>query len=159
VKNPHLVVLAVLMLLGGFLMCAGFVFVGGTIWYGRHLPEHEYLDATAYAAPVPPPTAAVPAPVVVPNGKRAMSIRIGSELPPGGFLPGAHVDIIGKVPHLDLEDKVVTKVIIADAMVLATGGEPSKEVVTVAVTVEEAEQLAAAKERGPLTVVLRRPGE
>jgi Flp pilus assembly protein CpaB len=30
---------------------------------------------------------------------------------------------------------------------------------TVAVTTAQAEKIAAAKERGPLTVVLRRPGE
>jgi Flp pilus assembly protein CpaB len=69
------------------------------------------------------------------------------------------VDIIGKVPHAENGDKLVTKVIVEDVMVLAAGGEPSKEVVTVAVTVDEAEQLAAAKERGPLTVVLRKAGE
>jgi Flp pilus assembly protein CpaB len=158
VKHPHLVVLGLLTLFGGFLMCAGFVFVGGSIWY-RHYRE-DYVEApiakTAYAPPV---AVAQPATVAVPAGKRAMSIQIGSEQPPGGFLPGARVDIIGKVPHAENGDKLVTKVIVEDVMVLAAGGEPSKEVVTVAVTVDEAEQLAAAKERGPLTVVLRKPGE
>jgi hypothetical protein len=96
VKHPHLVVLALLTLLGGFLMCAGFVFVGGTIWYGRHLPEHEYLDATAYATPMPPPTAAAPAPLDVPPGMRAITLRRDPET--GAFLlPGSRVDIIGKV--------------------------------------------------------------
>jgi hypothetical protein len=168
VKHPHLVVLTLLMLLGGFLMCAGFVFVGGTIWYSRHLPEHEYLDATAYAAPMPPPTAAAPAPLDIPPGMRAITLRRGPET--GAFLsPGSRVDIIGKVPEAENAEKLVTKVVVDNVLVLSVNtreapledGGPitSGATLTVAVTVDQAERIAAAKERGRLTVVLRRPGE
>jgi Flp pilus assembly protein CpaB len=156
------------MLLGGFLMCAGFVFVGGTIWYGRHLPEHEYLDATAYATPMPPPTAAAPAPLDIPPGMRAITLRRGPET--GAFLsPGSRVDIIGKVPETENAEKLVTKVVVDNVLVLSVntreapledeGPITSGATLTVAVTVDQAERIAAAKERGRLTVVLRRPGE
>jgi len=157
VKHPHLIVLGLLMLIGGSLMCAGFVFVGGTIWYGQHRQERMMTKAV-YAPPVAAPVAPQ-APVAVPARNRGITFRTGYEVAPDGFLPGSRVDIIGKLPDTDNGDKLVTKVIVEDVMVLATGGGSSKEVVTVAVTPDEAERLVAAKERGALTVVLRRPGE
>jgi hypothetical protein len=170
VKHPHLVVLALLTLLGGFLMCAGFVFVGGTIWYSRHLPDHEYLNAEDYAnyAPLQPPTMAVPAPLEIPPGMRAITLRRGPET--GAFLsPGSRVDIIGKVPEAENAEKLVTKVVVEKVLVLAVntreapleddGPITSGATFTVAVPMEQVERLEAAKKRGRLSAVLRRPGE
>lgn len=243
-KHPHLIVLALLLLFGGFLMCAGFIFVGGSVWYNHH--RDDYLEApiakTAYSAPPAPATAMAPASVSfvvvaavdmpagtkitdpasmlvlkpfvngaepgngfknpedlrgkvlardvdrnapltmkdvsfaddlfkpAPAGTRALTIRVGSDGASGFLLPGSRVDIIGKVPVAENAEKLVTKVIVEKVLILAVttlreapreeaGVIDSPSTITLAVTVEEAEKIVAAKERGPLTVVLRRPGE
>jgi Flp pilus assembly protein CpaB len=100
---------------------------------------------------------------------RAITLPAGSET--SGFVfPGSQVDILGKVPDADNGDKLVAKVIVEKVLVLAVnttkeapradaGVIPSPTTYTVAVKLDDAERIVAAKERGPLTVVLRRPGE
>jgi hypothetical protein len=157
VKYPHLIVLGLLMLIGGSLMCAGFVFVGGTIWYGQHRQE-KMMTKAVFAPPV-----AVPAPqpaFVVPDGKRAVSVRVTMDGAVVGFiLPGSRVDVISTVPDAEDARKALSKTIIQDVIVLALNTQGGQSIVTLAVTAEQADTLDDAKERGSISVALRRPGE
>jgi Flp pilus assembly protein CpaB len=145
------------MLLGGSLMCAGFVFVGGTIWYGQRRQE-KMMTKAVYAPPV-----TVPAPqpaFVVPDGKRAVSVRVTMDGAVAGFiLPGSRVDVINTVPDAEDARKALSKTIIQDVMVLASNMQGAQSIVTLAVTAEQADTLDDAKERGSISVALRRPGE
>ena len=100
----------------------------------------------------------------VPPGLRAMTIRVKSV---AKFLPGSRVDIIGIEPAIDDPAKLVPRVIVENALILATSTVrrdtnikmADGDLLTIAVTVEQAEKLAAAGEHGPFTIVFRRPGE
>jgi Flp pilus assembly protein CpaB len=105
---------------------------------------------------------------LIPPGSLALTIRASSE--EGALiLPAARVDIIGNIPEAENAEKLVTRVIVKDVVVLAVnterhgpfseGGPIHNTVVTVAVTPEQAEKIVAAMQRGPVTPVLRRPGE
>jgi len=221
VQRPHLVVLALLLLFGGFLVCAGFVFIGATVWQRQRGDDDRIVPVVVAAVDMPagtkitdpgkmlvvkafPEDAEPPAcfknpedlrgQVLVrdvdkytaitmkdvtrdklarlPEGKRAMSVRIGSDAAVVGplVLPGSQVDIIGNVPQEDDSKKFSSKVIVENVLVLEvnTQREPPKKeggiilntaTVTLAVTVEEAQKLAEATQRGPLTFVVRKPPE
>lgn len=105
----------------------------------------------------------------VPPGLRAISVRVSFEHS-GMLLPGARVDVIGKAVDAENADKLVTKVIVENALVLAlnvmrealkqSDGVISNPVtITLAVAPQDVEPLVAAQARGVLTVALRRPVE
>jgi len=223
VKHPHLVVLALLFLFGGFLVCAGFVFIGATVWHKQRGDDHSsvrIVPVVVASVDMPagtkitdpakmlliksfPEDAEPPAcfknpedlrgqvlvrdvdkntPITskdvsrdklarIPDGKRAMTVRVGSDAAMTGplVLPGSQVDIIGNVLQDDDPKKFSSKVIVENVLVLEvnTQREAPKEggiilntaTVTLAVTVEEAQKLAEATQRGPLTFVVRKPPE
>jgi Flp pilus assembly protein CpaB len=145
------------MLIGGSLMCAGFVFVGGSIWYGQRRQE-KMMTKAVYAPPV-----AMPAPqpaLIVPDGKRAVSVRVTSEragIGPLGML-GHRVDVLSIMPDPNDDRKSLSKVVVEDVLVLAVN-TGAQTIVTLAVTPEQAEKLDDAKERGSITLEPRRPEE
>jgi pilus assembly protein CpaB len=106
-----------------------------------------------------------------PPGKRAVTIKTSQEGLGGGFvLPGSRIDLIGTEPDPDDPKKSITKVFLKNIQVLAvntakeapTNSNPVVLIptsLTLAVTIEEAEKLAAARQRGPISVALRRPGD
>lgn len=158
-KHPHLVILGLLALFGGSLMCAGFVFVGGTIGYGRY--RQQKMMPMTKAAYMPPVVATVPPPAfVVPDGKRAVSARISVDEAVVGFIvPGAHVDVISTVPDLADARRTLSKTIIEDVVVLALNMQGGATTITLAVTAEQADKLDDAKLRGSISVALRRVGD
>jgi Flp pilus assembly protein CpaB len=93
---------------------------------------------------------------------RFMTIRISVETAMCGFiLPGSRVDLIQATPVPEDPRKSVTKVVVESAILLAvhTGKQVPGAYVTIAVTRDEAQQITEAKQRGTLSLALRRPKE
>lgn len=102
----------------------------------------------------------------IPEGMRAMSVRVNDVIGVAGFiLPGTRVDVIlsGSPDGSDLER---AKVFLENIVVLSAGqnlerdasGEPqSVQVVTLLVTPEQAQALALAQGNGNLQLALRNP--
>jgi pilus assembly protein CpaB len=105
----------------------------------------------------------------VPAGMRAIGVRVNLADIAGGFasLPGSKVDIISTIRRPSDEDSNASillqnvLVLAADAVKDRTEGSTAlpATVVTVAVTPEDALRVALAKDLGPLTLMLRRPGD
>jgi pilus assembly protein CpaB len=100
---------------------------------------------------------------VIPNGYRAVGIRVTAESTAGGFvMPHSHVDIVSVVRRSDTE--TYSKIILQNVLVLAVDTldqrpEDKKAMVvstvTVQVTPQEAEKLSLAKELGTLQLIMR----
>jgi pilus assembly protein CpaB len=110
--------------------------------------------------------------------KRAMAVRVDDEVGVAGFVkPNDHVDVFvtveveasknSKEDNQDEEAKTVTKLVLANTLVLATGTELVRQgkdesalpvtVITLEVTPEEAEKLALSSSRGKFKLALRSP--
>jgi len=114
----------------------------------------------------------------VPSGKRAITIPVDNISSVGGMVrPGDHVDIVGMVPipAVNAEGKQViqmtTMPLFQDVLVLAIGQEftsipgAKKEekavsaVITLALSVQEANLVAFVQEQGRIRLILRSPGD
>lgn len=118
----------------------------------------------------------------VPKGKRAISVAVDDVIGVSGLIkPGDHVDVLatmevesGVVNPVDGTTKKITftKVILQDIEVMAVNknlseimNDPDKKesvdqkTITLAVTLEEAQPLTMATERGKIRMVLRSPVE
>lgn len=102
---------------------------------------------------------------VIPEGKRAMTVRVNDVIGVAGFaLPGNYVDI---VVNTQLEgnrsDKQISKIVLEQILVLAVAQESSRDetkprvvnAVTLELTPEQAEKLDLARSVGTLSLVLR----
>lgn len=109
-------------------------------------------------------------PIIIPSGKRAITIKVDEVIGVGGFIsPGDHVDILSVVSAK--EDQTFSKTILQDILVLAAGGSildpavvsaPEAKIVTqvtVALDLKQAEELALASEFGELKLILRPHGD
>ncbi len=104
-------------------------------------------------------------PAMIPDGHRAITLKVDDTIGVGGFIqPGNFVDIVTTVDVGVSERKLVSKVILQNVLVIATGSEinqseekKSKVVptVTVLVSLEKAERLALATSAGSIRLVLR----
>lgn len=104
---------------------------------------------------------------VIPEGKRAMTVRVNDVIGVAGFaLPGNYVDIVVNT-QLDAEgsrgDKQISKIVLEHILVLAVAQEASRDetkprvvnAVTLELTPEQAEKLDLARSVGTLSLVLR----
>jgi len=101
--------------------------------------------------------------------KRAMSVKVNEVVGLPGFIqPGDRVDVMVTFerPGGSKTNKKITKVVLENSLVLATGtqmeridGEEPKavKVITLEVTLEEAEKLAMASNGGKIRLALRSP--
>ncbi len=104
---------------------------------------------------------------VIPEGKRAMTVRVNDVIGVAGFaLPGNYVDI---VVNTQLEsdggrgDKQISKIVLEHILVLAVAQEANRDetkprvvnAVTLELTPEQAEKLDLARSVGTLSLVLR----
>jgi pilus assembly protein CpaB len=101
---------------------------------------------------------------IIPSNKRAMAVKVDKVVGVSGFInPGHHVDVL--VTLSSDADKFITKIVLENVLVLATGPavektgnkeKPSEvDVVTLEVTPQEAEKLALAATEGKLRLALR----
>src|SRR5215813_13099704 len=105
---------------------------------------------------------------VIPEGYRAMNVRVDDVVGISGFImPGALVDIVVVIepPDSDKQKERVSKIVLQNIKVLANGANLDKpknekevdrvKTVTLQVTPEQAEKLALASSEGRLQLVMR----
>ncbi|MEN9315873.1 MAG: hypothetical protein RIS35_2266 [Pseudomonadota bacterium] len=100
---------------------------------------------------------------VIPEGKRAISVRVNEVVGVAGFtLPGNYVDVMINMDD-DARQQRVSKIVLERIMVLAVAQQANRDdtapkvvnAVTLAVTPEEAEKIDLARSVGNLSLVLR----
>ena len=107
-------------------------------------------------------------PVVIPEGKRAVSVRVNEVIGVAGYvLPGTKVDVLATASPTDKREDTMTKLVLSNVQVLAAGtkieqdgeqGKPmSVNVVTLLVTPEESERLTLGATEGKIQLALRNP--
>ena len=107
-------------------------------------------------------------PPVIPEGMRAVSVRVNEVIGVAGYvLPGNRVDILATASPTDAHQDTITKVILANVQVLTAGtrmeqdqekGKPMQvTVVTLLVFPDQAERLALASTEGKIQLALRNP--
>ncbi len=104
-------------------------------------------------------------PIVIPEGMRALSVRVDEVIQVAGFvLPGTHVDVFVTIDPGQQQNNPITKMILQNVSVLtanqivqtAENGEPTTAtVVTLLVTPQDAEKLILASTRGRIQLGLR----
>jgi pilus assembly protein CpaB len=105
--------------------------------------------------------------VTIPDGARAVSVRVDDVIGVAGFvLPGTHVDVVVTLPpQPQLDQKVtITQMVLQNIQVLAAGqvvqqdaqGKPiTVAVITLLVSPKEAETLVLASNEGKIQLALR----
>jgi pilus assembly protein CpaB len=107
-------------------------------------------------------------PPVIPQGLRAVSVRVNEVIGVAGYvLPGTRVDVIATATPGNERDQTTSKVVLTNVQVLAAGtrleqkdnkSEPIQTtVVTLLVSPEQAESLALASTEGKIQLALRNP--
>jgi pilus assembly protein CpaB len=107
-------------------------------------------------------------PPVIPEGMRAVSVRVNEVIGVAGYvLPGTRVDVLATASPSGNQTDVTSKVILANVQVLTAGtrmeqdkekGKPMQvTVVTLLVFPEQAERLALASTEGKIQLALRNP--
>ena len=119
-------------------------------------------------AQLAPTEAGAGLPPVIPEGFRALSVRVNDVVGVAGYvLPGTRVDVITTINPTNQPTDVSSKVILTNVTVLAAGtkietGEKDNKpvqvsVVTLMVTPEESERLTLASTEGKIQLALRNP--
>jgi len=107
-------------------------------------------------------------PPVIPEGMRAVSVRVNEVVGVAGYvLPGNRVDVVATASPTDAHADTTSKVVLSNVQVLTAGtrmeqnGDQSKPVqvtvVTLLVFPEQAERLALASTEGKIQLALRNP--
>src|SRR5262245_47268423 len=107
-------------------------------------------------------------PPVIPEGMRAVSVRVNEVVGVAGYvLPGNRVDVVATASPTDAKADTTSKVVLSNVQVLTAGtrmeqqGDQSKPVqvtvVTLLVYPEQAERLALASTEGKIQLALRNP--
>jgi len=107
-------------------------------------------------------------PSVIPDGMRAVSVRVNEVIGVAGYvLPGTRVDVLATANPSSQAQDVTTKVILSNVQVLTAGtrmeqdaekGKPVQvTVVTLLVFPEQSERLALASTEGKIQLALRNP--
>jgi pilus assembly protein CpaB len=107
-------------------------------------------------------------PPIIPDGMRAVSVRVNEVIGVAGYvLPGTRVDILATASPTDAHADMMTKLILSNVQVVTAGtrieqdqekGKPVQvTVVTLLVFPEQAERLALASTEGKIQLALRNP--
>jgi pilus assembly protein CpaB len=107
-------------------------------------------------------------PPVIPEGMRAVSVRVNEVVGVAGYvLPGNRVDVVATASPTDSRSDTTSKVVLSNVQVLTAGTrmEQSQDenkpmqvtVVTLLVNPEQAERLALASTEGKIQLALRNP--
>jgi len=107
-------------------------------------------------------------PPVIPEGMRAVSVRVNEVVGVAGYvLPGTRVDVVATASPTMNQQDTTSKVVLANVQVLTAGtrmeqdaekGKPMQvNVVTLLVTPEQVERLALASTEGKIQLALRNP--
>jgi pilus assembly protein CpaB len=153
-------------------------------WPATSMPEAAFSDASQVvgrgvvqpivpnepilAAKLASKEAGVGLPPVIPDGMRALSVRVNDVVGVAGYvLPGTRVDVVATVNPSQQSTDVTSKVVLTNVQVLAAGtkieqdtdgGKPlAVSVVTLLVNPSEAERLTLASTEGKIQLALRNP--
>ncbi|MEO6213709.1 MAG: Flp pilus assembly protein CpaB [Vicinamibacterales bacterium] len=107
-------------------------------------------------------------PPVIPEGMRAVSVRVNEVVCVAGYvLPGNHVDVVATASPTESRSDTTSKVVLSNVQVLTAGTRMEQDqdqnkpvqvtVVTLLVTPEQAERLALASTEGKIQLALRNP--
>lgn len=107
-------------------------------------------------------------PPVIPEGMRAVSVRVNEVVGVAGYvLPGNRVDVVATQSPTNNVTDTTSKVVLANVQVLTAGTRMEQDqekgkamqvnVVTLLVTPEQAERLALASTEGKIQLALRNP--
>lgn len=107
-------------------------------------------------------------PPVIPDGMRAVSVRVNDVIGVAGYvLPGTHVDVLVTQSPTNQAQDTVSKLILSNVQVLTAGTRMEQDqdkskpvqvtVVTLAVFPDQAERLALASTEGKIQLALRNP--
>jgi pilus assembly protein CpaB len=107
-------------------------------------------------------------PPVIPEGMRAVSVRVNEVVGVAGYvLPGTRVDVVATASPTMNQTDTTSKVVLANVQVVTAGtrleqdqekGKPMQvNVVTLLVTPEQVERLALASTEGKIQLALRNP--
>lgn len=135
---------------------------------GRGLIQSVTQNEAVLPAKLAPVGAGAGLPPVIPEGKRAVSVRVNDVIGVAGYvLPGNHVDVVATVSPTNDQDNITSKVVLTNVLVLASGtrieqdAEDNKpvsvSVVTLLVDPLEAERLTLASTEGKIQLALRNP--
>jgi pilus assembly protein CpaB len=135
---------------------------------GRGLVQSVTLNEPFLPGNLSPVGAGAGLPPVIPEGKRAVSVRVNDVIGVAGYvLPGTHVDVLATVSPTNQDTDITSKVVLTNVLVLASGtkieqnGENNKpisvSVVTLQVDPMEAERLTLASTEGKIQLALRNP--
>jgi pilus assembly protein CpaB len=135
---------------------------------GRGLIVDVAANEPILATKLAPEGAGGGLPVVIPEGKRAVSVKVDEVVGVAGFvLPGTRVDVLVTLnPETEGESQkpATTRVILQNVQVLASGQKIEKDeegkpqtvtVITLLVTPEESEKLTLAATEGKIQMALR----
>ena len=120
------------------------------------------------AAKLAPKEAGAGLPPVIPEGMRAVSVRVNEVVGVAGYvLPGTRVDVVATASPSSDTAQMTSKVVLSNMQVLTAGtrleqdqkdGQPMQvTVVTLLVTPEQSERLALASTEGKIQLALRNP--
>jgi pilus assembly protein CpaB len=135
---------------------------------GRGLIVPVVTHEPILAAKLASKEAGIGLPPVIPEGMRAVSVRVNEVIGVAGYvLPGTRVDVVATAsPTMDKTD-TTSKLILSNVQVLTAGtrmeqdsekGKPVQvTVVTLLVTPEQSERLALASTEGKIQLALRNP--
>src|SRR5688500_14209321 len=135
---------------------------------GRGLIQSVTQHETVLPGKLAPVGAGAGLPPVIPEGMRALSVRVNDVIGVAGYvLPGTRVDVLATVSPTNTPGDMTSKVVLTNVLVLAAGtrieqdvenNKPvSVSVVTLQVSPGEAESLTLASTEGKIQLALRNP--
>jgi pilus assembly protein CpaB len=133
----------------------------------RGLIQAVATNEAILPAKLAPTEAGAGLPPVIPQGMRAVSVRVNDVIGVAGYvLPGTRVDVVATVSPTQNQQDMTSKVVLTNVLVLAAGtrieqdadAKPiSVSVVTLLVDPAEAERLTLASTEGKIQLALRNP--
>jgi pilus assembly protein CpaB len=135
---------------------------------GRGLIVPVVMHEPILSAKLASKEAGVGLPPVIPEGMRAVSVRVNEVIGVAGYvLPGTRVDVVATASPTNERSDTTSKLILSNVQVLTAGtrmeqdqeqGKPVQvTVVTLLVNPEQAERLALASTEGKIQLALRNP--
>lgn len=135
---------------------------------GRGLIVPMVKNEPVLAAKLASKEAGAGLPPVIPEGMRAVSVRVNEVVGVAGYvLPGNRVDVVATATPTDKRADTTSKVVLSNVQVLTAGTRMEQNqdenkpvqvtVVTLLVNPEQAERLALASTEGKIQLALRNP--
>jgi pilus assembly protein CpaB len=135
---------------------------------GRGLLQPVIANSPILPGHMPPIEAGAGLPPVIPEGMRAVSVRVNDVISVAGYvLPGTRVDVLATVNPSTQQPDITSKVILSNVQVLAAGTRIERDsekdkpvtvsVVTLLVSPAESERLTLASTEGKIQLALRNP--